>query len=178
VLLEAVVDDRKVDLLREGFDAAVRVNPAPDSLLTGRLLGRNRVFFVATPGVAQRVGYAGEAPERFAWPAVIRRGWGDDGGWTLIGPKGPVRVRALPRLDLSSPLAIRDAVLAGAGAAFLPETLVAAELAAGRLLRLGVRHGEPEEVWIVHASGRLPSGRLRALIDTMVSVFAETPLSV
>src|SRR4051794_20003325 len=39
VVLEAVVDDRKVDLLREGFDAAVRVNPTPDSLLSGRLLG-------------------------------------------------------------------------------------------------------------------------------------------
>ena len=177
VLLEAVVDDRKVDLLREGFDAAVRVNPTPDSLLSGRLLGRNRVLLVAAPSLIRRLGYAGDAPQEISWPAVVRRGWGDDGGWSLSGERGPVRVKAVPRLDLSSPVAIRDAVLAGAGAAFLPQTVVAGDLAEGRLVKLGERHGAPEEVWIVHASGRLPSRRLRAFIDVMVAFFADEPLT-
>lgn len=177
VLLEAVVDDRKVDLLREGFDAAVRVNPPPDSLLSGRLLGRNRLLLVAAPSLIERLGYAGAAPQAFTWPAVVRRGWGDDGSWMLSGKRGPVQVSATPRLSLSSPLAIRDAVLVGAGAAFLPQTIAARDLAEGRLVVLGERHGDPEEVWIVHASGRLPSRRLRALIDLMVDYFADEPLT-
>jgi DNA-binding transcriptional LysR family regulator len=177
VLLEAVVDDRKVDLLREGFDAAVRVNPTPDSLLSGRLLGRNRLLLVAAPSLIRHLGQTGKAPQDFTWPAVVRRGWGDDGGWDVAGERGRVRVRAVPRLDLSSPLAIRDAVLAGAGAAFLPRTLAEGDLAEGRLVKLGERHGDPEEVWIVHASGRLPSRRLRALIDVMVAFFADEPLT-
>ena len=125
VVLEAVVDDRRVDLLREGFDAAIRVNPMPDSLLSGRLLGRNRVLLVAAPSL---IGYAGEEPQKFSWPAVVRRGWGDDGGWNIVGERGAVRVPAIKRLDLSSPLAIRDAVYVGAGAAFLPHTLVARDI--------------------------------------------------
>ena len=44
-------------------------------------------------------------------------------------------------------------------------------------MKLGERHGDPEEVWIVHASGRLPSRRLRALIDVMVAFFADEPLT-
>ena len=111
------------------------------------------------------------------WPAVVRQGWGDDGGWDVTGAGGAVRVPAKVRLDLSSPLAIRDAVIAGAGAALLPQVLVRQDLAEGRLIRLGERIGNPEEIWIVHASGRLPSRRLRALIDVMVAFFADEPLS-
>jgi DNA-binding transcriptional LysR family regulator len=71
---------------------------------------------------------------------------------------------------------MRDAVIAGAGAALLPQTLVREDLAEGRLICLGERTGEAEQVWIVHASGRLPSRRLRALIDVMVAFFAAEPL--
>jgi DNA-binding transcriptional LysR family regulator len=176
VLLEAVVEDRKADLLREGFDAALRVNPSPDSMLSGRLLGRNRLVLVAAPAVANDLGYNGCSPQDWVWPAVVRQGWGDDGGWDVAGPAGPVRVPAKVRLDLSSPLAMRDAVIAGAGAALLPQTLVREDLAEGRLICLGERTGEAEQVWIVHASGRLPSRRLRALIDVMVAFFAAEPL--
>jgi len=177
VLLEAVVEDRTVDLLREGFDAALRVNPWTDSTLTGRLLGRNRLVLVASPALASRLGYEGRSPQDLVWPAVVRQGWGDDGGWNLAGAEGVVRILAQARLDLSSPLAIRDAVVAGAGAALLPQILVGEDLAVGRLIRLGERIGAPEEIWIVHASGRLPSRRLRALMDTMVAFFADEPLS-
>ena len=176
VLLEAVVGDRQVDLLREGFDAALRVNPAPDSALSGRLLGRNRLSLVAAPALAKRLGYEGVAPERVTWPAVVRRGWGDDGGWDVVAEGARVRVPADVRLDLSSPLAMRDAVLAGTGAALLPVTSIRQELADGRLIRLGERIGDPEEVWIVHASGRLPSRRLRALVDVLVTFFRDAPL--
>ena len=173
---EAVVEDRRAELLREGFDAAVRVNPSPDGTLTGRLLGRNRLVLVAAPALASRLGYDGRSPQELMWPAVVRQGWGNDGGWDVAGA-GAVRVSAKVRLDLSSPLAIRDAVIAGAGAALLPQILIRHDLAEGRLIRLGERTGNPEEIWIVHASGRLPSRRLRALIDVMVAFFADEPLS-
>ena len=59
VLLEAVVDDRKVDFRRKSFDAALRANPAPDGVLVGRLLGPNRVHLVAAPGLARNVEFPG-----------------------------------------------------------------------------------------------------------------------
>jgi DNA-binding transcriptional LysR family regulator len=176
LVLEAAVEDRRVDLLRDGFDAALRINPIPDGTLSGRLLGRNRLLLVVAPPLAEHLGYKGRSPQNLVWPAVVRQGWGSDGGWSITGPNGPARVLADLRLSLSSPLAIRDAVVAGAGAALLPASLVRQDLADGRLISLGERNGGPEEVWIVHASGRLPSRRLRALIDTMVSYFAEEPI--
>ena len=171
VLLEAVLDDRPVDLLREGFDAAMRVNPRPDSTLTGRIVARNRLVLVAAPALVRALG-PGRVEEK-TWPAVVRAGWGDDGGWDVVVNDGPVRLAATPRLMLSSPLAMRDAVLAGAGAALLPRTIVSIDIAAGRLVEIGERGGAPEEIWIIHASGRLPSRRLRAFIDLVAAFFTR-----
>ena len=66
-----------------------------------------------------------------------------------------------------------DAVLAQLGAALLPETLVRGHVAEERLIILGTRAGPAEEVWILHAAGRLPSRKLVALMDVMAGVFAE-----
>jgi hypothetical protein len=65
---------------------------------------------VAAPALATRVGYDGRSPQDVVWPAVVRQGWGDDGGWDLAGSGGAVRVPAKARLDLFSPLAMRACV--------------------------------------------------------------------
>ena len=174
VFLDVLVDDRHVDLLREGFDAALRIRPAPDSSLTGRLLTRSRLVLVAAPALAERLGHKDSAPEEVAWPAIVRVGWGEDGGWDVETKGGrKARVPARPRLALSSPLAMLDAVLAQLGAALLPETLIGAHVAEKRLIVLGTRAGPADEVWILHAAGRLPSRKLVALMDVITGVFAE-----
>ena len=59
--------------------------------------------------------------------------------WRLRAGQGPdIVVRPEPVLRLSSLLMVRDAVLAGAGAAILPRLLVTDDVAAGRLA-----HWEP-----------------------------------
>lgn len=174
VFLDVTVDDRHVDLLREGVDAAVRVHPAADSSLTGRLLTRSRLVLVVAPALAERLGQDGAAWETFIWPAVVRAGWGDDGGWNVETADGrKLRVAARPRIALSSPIAMLDAVLAELGAAFLPEALIRDHVATERLIVLGMRAGPADEVWILHAAGRLPGRKLVALMDVVAGIFAE-----
>ena len=175
VFLDVVVDDRHVDLIREGFDAALRVNPAVDSTLTGRLLGRNRLLLVATPELADRLGYRQGCPEAIVWPAIVRETWGDDGRFDVEQGGRRIVVPAQPRLALSSPLAILDAVLAHAGAALRPQTLVLDPIQRGQLISLGARSGSPEEIWLLHAAGRLPSRRLLAFTDILAPLFTPLP---
>ena len=40
VRLEVIAEDRLVDLIEEGYDLAIRVNPHPDEQLVGKLLAR------------------------------------------------------------------------------------------------------------------------------------------
>ena len=73
---------------------------------------------------------------------------------------------AEPPLRLGSPLAMRDAALAGAGAAILPILLVGGDIEAGRLLHLLPGWtSPPKPIQFVYPSAQSMTGRLRALID-------------
>lgn len=51
VTCEVVAEDRLVDLVEEQFDAAIRINPGPDSSLVGRCFAKDRLVVVAAPSV-------------------------------------------------------------------------------------------------------------------------------
>jgi DNA-binding transcriptional LysR family regulator len=68
---------------------------------------------------------------------------------------------------------VRDAVLAGAGAALLPKILVADDIAAGRLAYWGTQAGPPVEVWALQSSRRLIGAKVRAFLDVVEKAFPE-----
>jgi DNA-binding transcriptional LysR family regulator len=93
-----------------------------------------------------------------------RQSWrflGDDGAWA--------KAQGRSRLRLDSGEAIRDAAVAGLGVAFLPDFLVAGDLAAGRLRRVlpGLEFGDVDIVTI-YPSRRLLEPRVRRFIDLLV----------
>ncbi|MFX6056083.1 LysR substrate-binding domain-containing protein, partial [Acinetobacter baumannii] len=49
VRLEVTTEDRSVDMIEEGYDLVIRVNPDPDETLVGRVLMRDRLVVVANP---------------------------------------------------------------------------------------------------------------------------------
>jgi DNA-binding transcriptional LysR family regulator len=71
---------------------------------------------------------------------------------------------------------VRDAALAGAGAALLPRSIVAGDLAAGRLDLWGALAGGAVELWALHPSRRLMSAKVRAFVDHLVAAFPDGAL--
>ncbi|AJK49661.1 LysR family transcriptional regulator [Burkholderia plantarii] len=172
VRIEAVAEDRVVDLIEERFDVAIRPNPRADSNLVGRCFVRDRMVVVAAPSVARPVAADGDGAAPVAVPAVVmatREGetWRLDAGRLVIEP--------VPRLRLSSLLMVRDAAIAGAGVALLPRSIVAAALAAGRLVEWGA-HGAEVELWVLHTSRRLPSPKVRAFVEFVCARFPDGAL--
>ena len=93
-----------------------------------------------------------------------RQSWrflGDDGAW--------VKAQGRSRLRLDSGEALRDAAVAGLGIAFLPDFLVAEDLAAGRLQQVlpDLEAGDVKIVTI-YPTRRLLEPRVRRFIDLMV----------
>ncbi len=125
VRLELTTEDRAVDMIEEGYDLVIRVNPAPDESLVGRAFLHDRLVVVARPDFARS---AGDQPV----PGVVRGGAGPE-TWNVMTSRGPVDIRIDPVLVLSSLIMVRDAVRAGVGAARLPISLVSRDLAAGTL---------------------------------------------
>lgn len=167
VQLEATTEDRRVDLVEEGYDAVIRVNPPETTGLVGRCFLRDHAVVVSSPGVLGE--HRGEAEV----PAVLYTGAQAGAAW-LIAAEGATR-RLEPRavLRLPSLLMIRDAVLRGAGAAALPLSLVKADIEAGRLASWGVLEGGKTEIWVLHTSRRLTSGKVAAFVQFLCDRFRQ-----
>jgi DNA-binding transcriptional LysR family regulator len=74
-------------------------------------------------------------------------------------------------LRLSSMSMIRDAVIAGIGAAAMPRSLVQADIDAGRLIVWGVLAAHPVEVWALYPSHRHVSARVSAFVKLLLERF-------
>jgi len=169
VTVEVVSEDRVVDLVEEQFDVAIRPNPRVDTALVGRCFAKDRLVVVAAPAIARPA--PGGEPVRV--PAVVNA-FRDGEVWAL--DDGRLTIAPAPVLRLSSMLMLRDAAIAGAGAALVPRSIVWKQLAAGELMLWGAV-GSPEvELWVLHTSRRLASPKVKAFVDFMGSRFPEGEL--
>ncbi|AKF85382.1 LysR family transcriptional regulator [Myxococcus fulvus 124B02] len=166
VRLEVTTEDRTVDLIEEGYDLAIRVNPAPDERLVGRSFLRDRLVVVASPKLVR--------PARHPAVAAVVRGAGDDSAaWNVVTRSAKARIAITPVLRLSSLIMVRDAVRAGVGAARLPISLVSHDLANGRLVHWGDVEGPDITLWTLYPSRRLLSARVSAFLDHLKEAFPE-----
>jgi DNA-binding transcriptional LysR family regulator len=162
VRLEATTEDRSVDLIEEGYDLVIRVNPAPDESLVGRAFLHDRLVVVASPSLAIN---------DLMVPAVVRSGGSQTETWDVVTSSGKSRLVADPVLRLSSLPTIRDAVRAGVGAAQLPISLVSRDIAAGRLVHWADVDGPDIVLWALYPSRRLLSARVSAFLDFLKTAF-------
>src|SRR5690606_38604165 len=97
VELEIVAEDRYVDLVDEGYDVALRVNPRADATLVGRRIGQDALVVVAPPGLPRPKMPQDGTPPRV--PAVAMIHLADEATWKVTD-----RLEVVPdvRLRLSS----------------------------------------------------------------------------
>ncbi|MCJ8517389.1 DNA-binding transcriptional LysR family regulator [Pseudorhizobium tarimense] len=164
VQLEVTTEDRPVDMIEEGYDLVIRVNPDPDETLVGRVFLHDRLVVVASPGLC--------APrDEAATPAVVRSGGRQLSEWQVSTSAGKSQIVVQPVLHLSSLLMIRDAVRSGVGAARLPISLVSRDLAGGRLVCWGDVEGSDISLWALYPSRRLLNARVSAFLDHLKAAF-------
>jgi DNA-binding transcriptional LysR family regulator len=170
VALEIVASDRTVDIVAEGFDAAVRVNAQDADGLVKRRFSICNMLLVASPHLEQAPPKLG-AHGHVELPTVICEAVPVKPPWQFIRGKRRFEVRPRPIMRLSALAMVRDAVLDGAGYALLPDQLVNDDIASGALTLCGSLYGHTVDLSIVHPSARLVSRRLRAFIDLLVASF-------
>jgi DNA-binding transcriptional LysR family regulator len=168
VTLEVLADDRLVDLVDEQFDAAIRVNPKPDSSLVGRCFAKDRLVVVAAPSIPMpRPGEIAQVPG-IVFSNFQPTHWRLDDGRLVLEP--------VPTLRLSSFLMIRDAAIAGAGVALMPQSIAWSQLTRGELIQWGTVSGADVELWVLHTSKRLPAPKVRAFVDFMCDRYPDVSL--
>ncbi|WP_323012561.1 LysR substrate-binding domain-containing protein [Castellaniella sp.] len=176
VLLDITAEDRQVDLVSDGYDVVIRVNPRPDAMLVGRCFARDDMLLVAAPSVVRPPSGSDGVPA--VVPAVALANMFDHGPWHY--QDGDVMSTVIPdiRLRLSSLIMIRDAVIAGAGAALMPQSLIRQADKHAALAVWGRLPDRPVELWVLHASRRLVSTKVTAFVDYLCRAFPQRVLAL
>ncbi|MGB3456198.1 MAG: substrate binding domain-containing protein, partial [Litorimonas sp.] len=118
VSVDLDLTDRRVDLVAERVDVAIRHGALEASGLVARRLMTVRYGLYAVPGVSL------DDPDDLAGHALLSFPYAPfRTAWHLDGPEGPRTVPIAPAAWIGSAVALRDAARAGAGIAVLPDWL-------------------------------------------------------
>ena len=175
ITVDLDLNDRRIDVASEGYDAVIRHGVIADSRLMVWRLAPSRRVFVASPDYLARRGTPRCLKELEGHDGIFyaNRGAAD---WRLVGPDGVRLVRARAKLTLNNGDLLLDAAKAGQGICFLPGFIIWEALRDGRLVALDVGfQPEEESIFIAHPEGREPSAKLRALADHLRSAFGSPP---
>ncbi|MEJ8824427.1 LysR family transcriptional regulator [Variovorax humicola] len=171
-------DNRQVDLIGEGFDAAIGggIELAPG--LVARELARVHVVAVASPGYMARRPMPAVPSDLAALDGIVRRSspTGRLRNWTLVNAAGDEGEADLkPRIVFSDPEAIAQAVRMGLGVALLPMPFAGPGLASGEFVRvLPGWVADMGALSLYYPNKKLLPAKTRVFVDFVVERFRET----
>ena len=173
IKLEMSLADRHVDLIREGYDLAIRAGRIADSDLTVRHLAEMPLVLVASPGYLARRGMP-DSVESLREHAHVR--------YMLGGKAFPIRfadgtvLHTDSAFDTDNSVALRIAALGDLGVAQILRLFVQDDIDAGRLISLlPHRPLPPVAISALHAFGRQAPARVRLFIEFVASEIARLP---
>jgi LysR family transcriptional regulator for bpeEF and oprC len=173
IQVEMSASDRRVNLIEEGIDLAIRHGELADSTMTMRRLATSPLVTVATKTYFDRHGIPATPQDLarhrclgFTSPQLRPWRFTKDGSVSLHHPDGKFRTNDAEQL--------RAAILADLGMAQVPAWIVAPEIASGRL-RTVLHDNEtaPSAISAVYPSRRRPTARARHLIAFLAACFAR-----
>lgn len=169
--------NRRVDVVGEGIDVAIRVRPPPlqDTDLVMRVLAERSQCLVASPRLLEHFGAPEVPADLVRLPSMDLGIPQNEHVWNLFGPDhAHAAIHHHPRLITRGMLTLRAAAMTGVGVVQLPMMIVREHLARGELVHVVPQWAPRRE--IIHAvfasrRGLLPS--VRALIDFLADRFQE-----
>jgi len=171
VSVDLVLCDRVVDLVEEGFEAAIRIGRLPDSALIAKSLAPYRMMICASPDYLARKGTPRKPQDLIRHeclsfsPAALTH-------WRLTDHDGASRVPVTGRLQVNDGQALRVSALHGLGIVLQPAILLEADVRAGRLVQLFTTYDLPSRgMSVVYLPDRYRSPKLRSFVDFLVERF-------
>jgi DNA-binding transcriptional LysR family regulator len=136
VALDITLSDRRVDLVDEGFDLAIRIGQLESSTLVGVRLGDVKLKLCAAPDYLAKHGHP-ENPQALSEHLTIGYSLFRDGDrWQLHRAGGSQRIAVRPHMHSNSGDTCVQAAIAGQGIVLHPDFLVDEALEDGRLVEI------------------------------------------
>lgn len=168
--LEVILDDRVIDMVREGIDVSLRMGALPDSTATARKLAAGRRSVLATPAYLARAGTPQTPAELAGHEAVVYTHY-ETPVWTFQGAAGgEASVAVGGRLRVSAAEGVRAAVLADIGLTVASDWMFSPELESGAVVRVLENWALPPlDLWALFPTGRLASTKARSFAEFMLA---------
>jgi DNA-binding transcriptional LysR family regulator len=128
--IDMQLTDNFVDIIREGFDLAIRIGELEDSSLVARKLAKENRVMCASPAYLAAAGTPKTIEELEGHNCLLA---GAQDEWRLEGPEGACDIRVKGNIRSNSAEFIRSALIQGVGIALRATWDVGAELASGEL---------------------------------------------
>jgi len=171
--IDLSLDDRIVDLVHDGYDAAVRISTLGDSSLVARRLAPARHVICASPGYLAQHGRPAQPDDlrRHNCLAYAYRRTGAE--WRVVGDDGPVAVPVHGCLRSNNGDVLMAAALAGVGVVLMPTFIAGPALAAGTLVAL-FEEALPDghAIYAVYPHRRHVPPKVRAFVDFLAAQFS------
>ena len=175
IAVDISFSDRFVDLVEDGFDAAIRIGVLKDSSLIGRKLSPIRALVAASPAYLAGHGRPKTPRDLLQHQCLSYSGIGAEeqwrfrvgGRWQMVKPPGSFRA--------DNGEVLREAAAAGLGVTALPSFILSPALESGALEPILTDFALPERGLYVLRHGGPPPLRLRLLIDFLAERFGPEP---
>lgn len=175
VTVEMSLNDRRADIIAEGYDFAVRIGELQASSMIARHVGTYRLLVCASPDYLAGRPAPAHPADLVQHRCLINLNMVPRGRWPFISPAGETVVAEIEgQLQIDNGEAQKAAALAGAGIVYLPVDLAGADIAAGRLVEVLPDWGKLSlPINLVYPTRRLVPRRVTALMDAIALALHE-----
>lgn len=170
-------EDRKIDMIKDGFDLTVRVTHQLEGNLIARRIAPCHHVLVAAPSYLAKYRTPKEPEDLTAHNVITYQYQQSPWEWEFTAAKSkPIRVTVNGSVQMNNSLAIREAVLAGVGISRMPTFAVGEDIKSGRLIQLLPKYSLLEHsIYLVFPNRHHMAPKTRAFIDYMVKRMEGKP---
>ncbi|WP_298809057.1 LysR family transcriptional regulator [uncultured Psychrobacter sp.] len=168
--------DRRIDLIEEGYELAIRIGELQDSSYQAKKLALIRCVICASPDYLARMGTP-ETLDDLDNHALLQYSLGQTNSINLVDTEGRSHHRTIDaKIKATNGEFLVDLAVKGHGITFVPTFIAYKQLALGELVPVFQHYQLPTlTAYAVYPKNRFLSQRCRYLIDFIAEQFGDNP---
>ncbi len=177
IIFDIDFNDRKVDIVEEGFDLAIRISNLKDSSLVARKITSTQLILCASPGYLAKYGTP-KVPKDLINNHVKLNYQSSLENWVFTLANGKKQSISIPAvITANNGTFLSQAAIDGRGLTFAPDFIVYKAIKLGQLIPVLSPFNRDNEIpaYAIYPKTKHLPKRIRSLIDFLVQYFGSEP---
>jgi len=172
--LQLNLQNRRMDIIEEGFDLVIRIGSLEDSRLIAKRLCQVSRKIYTSPDYLKRCGTITSIEQLDQYDFLLMSDVHNDGRVALNSGKQQQEFRVIPKILVNDFLILKQMAKDGIGIAIIPDYMCHKEVKDGALIPLFEDWGMPDvDVYALYPKHRLNIPKVKAFLEYIQEVFKE-----